>query len=114
MTTVTHQSSFQVPEGSLGLVDGTFQALWFCSLIKLFGYLRKKNMILAEGDKWKEWYFPLPQELCVKSQVKGIVGSALKELRSSLRHLYRRMGVLGVMLVRREYFLPRDDGNEVL
>lgn len=65
MTTVTHQSSFQVPEGSLGLVDGTFQVLWFCSLIKLFGYLRKKNMILAEGDKWKGMVFSTSPKNCV-------------------------------------------------
>lgn len=70
ISTVTHQSSSQVPEGRSGLVDGAFQVLRFCWLIKFFGHLRKKNVILAEGDQEMEWYFPpfSPRTMCGKSR----------------------------------------------
>lgn len=53
---LTHQSFLQASEGRVWLVDGAFKALGFYQLIKLFGSLEKKNVLV--GDAKIEFLFP--------------------------------------------------------
>lgn len=87
--TVTHQSSFEVPEGRAGLVNRAFEALRFCWLINLFGYLREKMWFLEmEIKKWNG-IFHSHQKLCVENEVKGMRNWELWDWDGDLKNVDR-------------------------